>query len=106
MQEAILLVEDVDADAQLIRRALEKSATVLSHAAETWDEPIDYLTGAAPYQDRSLNPFPDLVLLDPKPPVLGSAGMDAPAGSCPCASPGGNADLGRTHGGCQRSLSL
>lgn len=63
----ILLVEDDSADALLIKRALEKTGMDfrlcrLKHG----DEAVDYLTGKAPFDDRTNSPLPDVILLDIK----------------------------------------
>lgn len=66
-----LLVEDNDADATLVRRAL--SRTQLAHELQvvlSGEEAIAYLAGTGFYCNRQLYPLPVLVLLDLKLPGL------------------------------------
>jgi CheY-like chemotaxis protein len=65
----ILLFEDDDNDAFLVQRAL-KRADIHNpvHRVRDGQEGIDYLSGVAPYDDRSRYPFPRVVLLDLKMP--------------------------------------
>jgi CheY-like chemotaxis protein len=67
----ILLVEDNEEDAFLLRRALrlEKVECAL-HVAEDGQEAIEYLGGTDKYSDRTQYPFPNLVLLDLKLPYV------------------------------------
>lgn len=67
----ILLVEDNEEDAFLLRRALrlEKIDTGLQ-VAEDGQEAIEYLGGVGKYADRAQHPFPALVLLDLKLPYV------------------------------------
>ena len=67
--KTILLVEDVDADARLLRRAFEK-ADVQSTLVAVQDgaEAIAYLLGQGAYRDRSLYPRPGMMILDIKMP--------------------------------------
>ena len=67
----ILLVEDNEEDAFLLRRALrlEKVECDL-HVAEDGQEAIEYLGGTGKYADRVTYPFPNLVLLDLKLPYV------------------------------------
>lgn len=67
----ILLVEDNEEDAFLLRRALrlEKVECTL-HVAEDGQEAIEYLDGTGKYADRGNYPFPHLVLLDLKLPYV------------------------------------
>ncbi len=64
---AILLVEDNPDDALLIQRAFGKAkiANPIVHV-DDGDKAVAYLSGASPYDDRSKNPLPILVLLDLK----------------------------------------
>jgi CheY-like chemotaxis protein len=67
----ILLVEDEPNDAVLAHLALQKimpgvSLPMVSDGIQA----IEYLKGAGPYADRSAYPFPDVVLLDLKLPLL------------------------------------
>ena len=70
MTATILLVEDNDDDAMLMKRAL-KSAGVRNplHLAEDGQQAIDYLAGEGVYQDRQLYPLPRIVFLDLKLPL-------------------------------------
>jgi CheY-like chemotaxis protein len=67
----ILLVEDNEEDAFLMRRALrlEKIECGLQ-VAEDGQEAIEYLGGVGKYADRTQHPFPSLVLLDLKLPYV------------------------------------
>ena len=67
----ILLVEDNEEDAFLLRRALrlEKVDCTL-HVAEDGQEAIEYLGASGKYTNREQYPFPNLVLLDLKLPKL------------------------------------
>ncbi|MGB8130604.1 MAG: response regulator [Candidatus Angelobacter sp.] len=63
----VLLVEDDVSDFRLIQRAFAKirkgvPMIRLSHG----DEAVAYLAGDAPYENRSLHPFPCVILLDIK----------------------------------------
>jgi CheY-like chemotaxis protein len=61
----ILLVEDDPGDQELTKRALEegKIQNVL-HIVEDGEEAMDYLYRRGRYEDESLAPRPDLILLD------------------------------------------
>ncbi len=63
----ILIVEDNDDDAVLIRRAFKqcKLSNPLQFLTDG-EKAIAYLAGEGPYADRSMAPFPVLVLLDLK----------------------------------------
>lgn len=67
----LLLVEDNEEDAFLLRRALrlEKVECTL-HVAEDGQEAIEYLEGTGKYADRTAYPTPNLVLLDLKLPYV------------------------------------
>jgi CheY-like chemotaxis protein len=67
----LLLVEDNEEDAFLLRRALrmEKIECGLQ-VAEDGQEAIEYLGGVGKYADRVQYPFPTLVLLDLKLPYV------------------------------------
>lgn len=68
---AILLVEDNDEDVFLLRRALRKNdVDCVLQTAEDGESAIEYLSGAGKYADRTLHPFPSLVLLDLKLPYV------------------------------------
>ena len=65
----MLLFEDDDNDAFLLKRALQK-ANINNpiHRVRDGQEGIEYLSGSGPYQDRQHFPFPRVVLLDLKMP--------------------------------------
>jgi CheY-like chemotaxis protein len=66
----VLLVEDRDDDALIVRRAFEKLGVPNPIKVVTdGDQAISYLAGTAVYADRKLYPMPGLVLLDLKMPV-------------------------------------
>lgn len=67
----ILLVEDNPDHAELVIRNMEdfKVANRIRHV-EDGEEALDYLYGKGLYADRSLYPFPDLMLLDLRLPKL------------------------------------
>ena len=68
---AILLVEDNDEDVFLFRRALRKEHLDCAvQTAENGEIAIEYLGGVGKYADRTLHPFPSLVLLDLKLPYV------------------------------------
>jgi CheY-like chemotaxis protein len=69
--ETILLAEDDANDAFFCQRALKQSGftQVLVHVPNG-EECIKYLAGKEPYTDRVKYPFPNLLLLDLKMPVL------------------------------------
>jgi CheY-like chemotaxis protein len=67
----ILIAEDDEHDAELVRLALKKGGItnpvrIVTNGAET----IAYLKAEPPYSDRQQFPFPRLLLLDIKMPVL------------------------------------
>ena len=67
----ILLVEDNPDDAFLVSTAVERTlAGIRVLLVQNGQEAIRYLDGQSPYDDRSRHPFPDLVLLDLKMPVV------------------------------------
>ncbi len=65
----ILLVEDSRMDIELTLDAFEE-ARLCDHieVASNGQQALDYLFGSGQYADRSLYPFPDLILLDLKMP--------------------------------------
>jgi CheY-like chemotaxis protein len=70
-QLSILVAEDEETDVVLLRYALKRSG--ITHrlvVARDGQEAIDYLSGAAPFSDRTLHPIPSLVLLDLKMPRM------------------------------------
>jgi len=63
----VLAVEDDEADAQFIDRVARQSPLVQSvRVLRGAEETQSYLTGRAPFADRSQFPLPNLVLLDLK----------------------------------------
>jgi CheY-like chemotaxis protein len=67
----ILLVEDNEEDAFLLRRALRiQKIECALQAAEDGQQAIEYLDGTGKYSDRSAFPLPSLVLLDLKLPYV------------------------------------
>lgn len=70
-RKAILVADDSDEDAFILRHAFEKSgleAPLLF--VKDGQELIDYLTGTDDYSDRKTHPMPRVVLLDLKMPRL------------------------------------
>lgn len=67
----ILLAEDDPDDVVFIRRAFEKSGSRynLIHVSNG-EQAVDYLHGEGQYRDRDRYPFPDLLLLDLKMPMM------------------------------------
>lgn len=67
----LLLVEDNEEDAFLLRRALRQhQIECLLQVAEDGEAAIDYLAGNGKYADRAQFPLPTLVLLDLKLPYV------------------------------------
>lgn len=67
----VLVAEDSDDDFTLLRIAFEK--VKLPHALHhviNGEETIQYLAGKAPYSDRAAHPFPHLLLLDIRMPLI------------------------------------
>jgi CheY-like chemotaxis protein len=63
----ILLVEDNAFDAQLIKAALGRTpGTIDLVRVDDGDKAVDYLAGAAPFDDREKYPVPVTMLLDIK----------------------------------------
>jgi CheY-like chemotaxis protein len=63
----VLHVEDNESDVLFFRRALEQVASPAPLVALVdGEQAIEYLSGADPYGDRVLHPFPSLLLLDLK----------------------------------------
>jgi CheY-like chemotaxis protein len=68
----ILLVEDEENDALLLKRAFKKSSILNPiHWVKDGLDAIDYLRGEGGFADRALYPFPEVVLLDLKMPRMG-----------------------------------
>lgn len=67
----ILLVEDDENDAMLLRMAFEKN-NIPNPVQWVKDglEAVDYLNGAGAYADRARYPFPEVLLLDLKMPRM------------------------------------
>jgi CheY-like chemotaxis protein len=64
---ALLLVEDNEDDAFLMKRSLKTAGMDQPlHVAEDGQQAIDYLAGRGPYADRSKYPLPTFVFLDLK----------------------------------------
>jgi len=70
MTEKILWVEDDPDDVHLIGRAIRKAGLEAPALVRDGQEALAYLSGSGPYADRSLYPFPTLVLLDLKLPKM------------------------------------
>jgi len=63
--KTVLVVEDSEEDAYLLRFAAEKAPCGLAfHFVTTGEQGIAYLKGEGPFADRQAHPLPDLVLLD------------------------------------------
>lgn len=70
-QKVLLVAEDDENDALLLERALRRAGSSFHMVrVANGEELIGYLEKRAPYQDRSINPEPDLVLLDLKMPRM------------------------------------
>ena len=68
---AVLLVEDDPADVLFMRRAWKQAGhEVPLVAVDNGEKAVAYLSGTGPYADRDKHPFPTLVLLDLKIPLL------------------------------------
>ena len=68
---AILLVDDDANDALLVRKAAQKTlAGIPILVVSNGQEAVHYLQGEGIYADRSKYPFPDIVLLDLKMPIM------------------------------------
>ena len=72
---AVLLVEDDSSDVLFMRRAWKQAGhAVPLIEVDDGEKAVAYLSGAGPYGDRERFPFPSLVLLDLKIPLL--SGLD------------------------------
>src|SRR5690242_16961152 len=70
-KSTVLLVEDNEEDAFLLRRALRRENIDCSlQLHEDGQQAIEYLGGTGKYADRATYPFPSLVLLDLKLPYV------------------------------------
>jgi CheY-like chemotaxis protein len=71
MPEQILLAKDNEDYILLFKRALQSARIDAGlQIVRDGQEAVDYLTGAAPYTDRTVHPFPKLLLLDLKMPRM------------------------------------
>lgn len=72
MQDRTILVgNDNESEVRLIRRAMVKAGSVPTvHFASNGEEVLAHLKGEPPFANRSLFPFPDLLLLDLRMPRL------------------------------------
>ncbi len=70
-RQVVLYVEDSEADFALLKLASRRCGTPFSlqHAPDG-EKAIEYLNGTEAYSDREEHPFPDLVLLDLRMPLL------------------------------------
>src|SRR4051812_38546216 len=67
----ILIAEDTENEAELVRLALRKGGMPNAvHIVNNGAEAIAYLKGDPPFSDRTQYPFPRLLLLDIKMPIL------------------------------------
>ncbi|MDB6024307.1 MAG: response regulator [Verrucomicrobiales bacterium] len=67
--KSILLADDEDNDALLIKRAFKKAEITTSiHRVKDGEDALSYLEGEGVFRDRVMYPFPDMVLLDLKMP--------------------------------------
>ena len=63
--KAILLVDDSENDLFLMQTAFKRAQfNVPLPKVQNGEDAITYLKGEGPYADRSIHPFPTLVLLD------------------------------------------
>jgi CheY-like chemotaxis protein len=69
--EPILIVEDNENDALLLKRALQRNrVTNPIHVAPDGVEALKYLRGEPPYEDRQAYPFPSVIYTDLKMPRM------------------------------------
>ena len=67
----ILLVEDDPNDVVLVRKAVQKTLLGIPLAVvSNGQEAVHYLKGDGPYANRDMYPFPDILLLDLKMPLM------------------------------------
>lgn len=70
-REAILIADDCEEDAQIMKRAFQKSGcNVPLLFVKDGQEALDYLSGNGEYSDRAAHPLPRLMLLDLKMPKV------------------------------------
>jgi len=70
MNTTILWIEDDPDDVLLIGRAIRKAGLDQPSLVRDGREAVAYLSGTGPYSDRSVHPFPALILLDLKLPKM------------------------------------
>jgi CheY-like chemotaxis protein len=62
---AILIVDDSSDDVLLLKRAFKKAGVANPiHCVKSGRQAITYLKGMAPFEDRTKNPMPSVILLD------------------------------------------
>lgn len=67
----VLLVEDSISDQIIIKRSIEEAKVQCNlYVANNGREALDMLSHAPPYQDKTLYPKPDLILLDMNMPIM------------------------------------
>jgi len=64
----VLWIEDDPNDVFLVGRALKKAGVEPVHVCSNGEDAVDYLKGAAPYEDRAQFPIPTLIVTDLKMP--------------------------------------
>src|ERR1041385_7305686 len=70
----IVYAEDDRADAFLFRRALRTAhANAVVRIVPDGEEAMQYMKGIGKYEDRSLFPFPDLIFIDWRMPIINGA---------------------------------
>ena len=71
-EPGVILVAEDDANEMLLLRYAFEEAGVISPIMDVRDgrEAVNYLTGQPPYGNRSLYPFPSLLVVDLKMPVM------------------------------------
>lgn len=70
--ETILIVEDEESDILFLKRAFAKVGVPNPlHAVTNGEEAVAYLQGTPPFTDRSVHPFPRVIITDLKMPQMG-----------------------------------
>ena len=70
-QFSVLAVDDSENDCLLLQRAFSTLEHLdLTHCVKDGSEALAYLSGSGEYADRDKYPFPDLMMLDIKMPVM------------------------------------